>query len=444
MAETIARLMHWRLHLVVLVLACLAEVIGIIQIDIAIGTVVLLPLLYAFFFSLLFNPNIVSGLGNVVGKQGAGIAPRWILICMMPFMAKFAIGIGPQIGDIIAAGPALILQELGNVATLLIAMPVAVLLFNMGRETIGATHSIAREPNIALVADRYGLKSSEGIGVMGVYVMGTVFGGVYFSLVAGLFASWELFDIRSLAMACGVGSGSMMGACSTALAETVPDAANEISAFAATSNLLTYGTGLFVSAFIALPLAERLFTVLAKVRRQKASASNFSAYTDEEWESGQEGDTELPIRTVLAALVWVLRAGAGSELGKFRGEPAGCRAGHGDPLRLLHWRAADYEVRAHRCTQRGVDFRGGDPGCAAVFAMVGSIHCRDGSAEYAGSAHPGVNVFRVGDLAHGSLDLQKIRCADWRDRPAGVHRNLRGFRRDCERVVVRSKLHGCC
>lgn len=305
MAETIARLMHWRLHLVVLVLACLAEVIGIIQIDIGIGMLVLLPLLYAFFFSLLFNLNIVSGLGSVVGKQGAAIAPRWILICMMPFMAKFAIGIGPQIGDIIAAGPALILQELGNVATLLIAMPVAVLLFNMGRETIGATHSIAREPNIALVADRYGLKSSEGIGVMGVYVMGTVFGGVYFSLVAGLFASWEVFDIRSLAMACGVGSGSMMGACSTALAETVPDAASEISAFAATSNLLTYGTGLFVSAFIALPLAERLFTVLAKMRRQKASTSDFSTYTDEEWESGQEGDTELPIRTLMAALVWV-------------------------------------------------------------------------------------------------------------------------------------------
>lgn len=48
MAETIARLMHWRLHLVVLVLACLAEVIGIIQIDIGIGMLVLLPLLYAF------------------------------------------------------------------------------------------------------------------------------------------------------------------------------------------------------------------------------------------------------------------------------------------------------------------------------------------------------------------------------------------------------------
>ncbi|MDK8723888.1 DUF3100 domain-containing protein [Corynebacterium propinquum] len=111
MAETIARLMHWRLHLVVLVLACLAEVIGIIQIDIGIGMLVLLPLLYAFFFSLLFNPSIVSRLSSVVGKQGAAIAPRWILICMMPFMAKFAIGIGPQIGDIIAAGPALGLND---------------------------------------------------------------------------------------------------------------------------------------------------------------------------------------------------------------------------------------------------------------------------------------------------------------------------------------------
>ena len=60
----------------------------------------------------------------------------------------------------------------------------------MGREAIGATHSIAREPNIALIADRYGLKTPEGIGVMGVYVMGTVFGAIYFSIVPSLVASW--------------------------------------------------------------------------------------------------------------------------------------------------------------------------------------------------------------------------------------------------------------
>lgn len=96
-------------------------------------------------------------------------------------------------------------------ATVLFALPIAVLVFGMGREAIGATHSIAREPNIALIADKFGLKTPEDIGVMGVYVMGTLFGAIYFSLMAGVVASWGIFDVRALAMACGVGSGSMMG-----------------------------------------------------------------------------------------------------------------------------------------------------------------------------------------------------------------------------------------
>ena len=52
----------------------------------------------------------------------------------MPFIAKFGVGVGPNIEQIIAAGPALLLQKLGNVATVLIALPVAVLVFGMGRD----------------------------------------------------------------------------------------------------------------------------------------------------------------------------------------------------------------------------------------------------------------------------------------------------------------------
>lgn len=266
MSVTLKQLFNWRIHVLALVLACLAELIGIARFDIGIGTVLLIPLLYAFVFSLFFNPNIVPPLGRAVGKEGNKISTQWILIFLMPFIAKFAVGIGPNINEIIAAGPSLVLQELGNVATVVVAMPVAVLLFGMGRETIGATHSIAREPNIALIADRYGLKTPEGIGVMGVYVMGTLFGAIYFSIVPSLIASWEVFDIRALAMACGVGSGSMMGACSASLAELVPERKDEIIAFAASSNLLTYGTGLFISIFVALPFAEWMYKVLSKLR----------------------------------------------------------------------------------------------------------------------------------------------------------------------------------
>ncbi|MER2012781.1 MAG: DUF3100 domain-containing protein [Psychrobacter alimentarius] len=263
-------LFDWKLHLLVIVTSLLAEWIGIIKIPIGIGVLVLLPLLYAFIFTLLLNPNVIPTMKAVISKDRAKFASYAVLLSIMPFIAKFGVGVGPKVEEIIAAGPALLLQELGNITTALIALPVAVLVFGMGREAIGATHSIAREPNIALIADKYGLQSPEGIGVMGVYVMGTLFGAIYFSLMAGIIAS---MDIRALAMACGIGSGSMMGACSAALAETVPEQAETITAFAATSNLLTYATGLFVSLFIALPFTEFLYKITSKFKKKNNSTA---------------------------------------------------------------------------------------------------------------------------------------------------------------------------
>ncbi|MEL0620816.1 DUF3100 domain-containing protein [Psychrobacter proteolyticus] len=266
-------LLDWKLHLLVIAVSLLAEWIGIIKIPIGIGILVLLPLLYAFIFAILLNPNVVPSMKAVITKQRAKFASYAILLSIMPFIAKFGVGVGPNIEEIIAAGPALLLQELGNVATVLIALPVAVLVFGMGREAIGATHSVAREPNVALIADKYGLQSPEGIGVMGVYVMGTLFGAIYFSLMAGIIASMDIMDVRALAMACGIGSGSMMGACSAALAETVPAQAETITAFAATSNLLTYATGLFVSLFVALPFTEFLYKVVSKFKKNQQTVT---------------------------------------------------------------------------------------------------------------------------------------------------------------------------
>lgn len=278
-------LLDWKLHLLVIAVSLMAEWIGIIKIPIGIGVLVLLPLLYAFIFAILLNPNVIPSMKVVITKKRAKFASYAILLSIMPFIAKFGVGVGPNIEEIIAAGPALLLQELGNVATVLIALPVAVLVFGMGREAIGATHSIAREPNVALIADKYGLQSPEGIGVMGVYVMGTLFGAIYFSLLAGIIASMEVMDVRALAMACGIGSGSMMGACSAALAETVPAQEETITAFAATSNLLTYATGLFVSLFVALPFTEFLYKIVSKFKNNKhadaTTETDFGAVMEE-------------------------------------------------------------------------------------------------------------------------------------------------------------------
>lgn len=302
MNMSLKNLLDVRLHLLVLVIACICEYIGIAKFNIGIGTMVMLPLLYAFLMAVCFNKNVVPASEKILGGQTNAIASQWILICLMPFIAKFAVGIGPKINEIIAAGPALLLQEIGNVATVLVALPVAVLVFGMGRESIGATHSIAREPNIALIADRFGLKTPEGIGVMGVYVMGTLFGAIYFSLMAGIVASWGIFDIRALAMACGVGSGSMMGACSTALAELLPEHKDDIVAFAASSNLLTYATGLFVSVFVALPFAEWLYKALSKFK--KTDELN-AAHLDDKMVMDDGEEVKVATSVLIGALAFV-------------------------------------------------------------------------------------------------------------------------------------------
>ena len=55
---------------------------------------------------------------------------------------------------VLSAGPAL-LQEIGNLGTIFLALPFALLL-GLKREAIGATHSINRESNLALITDIFG------------------------------------------------------------------------------------------------------------------------------------------------------------------------------------------------------------------------------------------------------------------------------------------------
>lgn len=256
-------LLNIRLHLCVIIISIIAESIGIHVFSLGSGKVVLLPLLFSFLIAILINPYIISSFEKIIPKSSLKAAGRLVTIAVMPFIAKFSLAIGPMLSEIVAAGPALILQEIGNLATMLLALPFAVLVLKMGRESIGATHSIAREPNVALISDKYGLNSPEGVGVMGVYVVGTLFGSIFFSLMAGFLGSTDWFDIRALAMACGVGSGSMTAACSGALIAVVPDSKDTINAFAATSNVMTYATGLYMSLFIALPLCEYMYKKLA-------------------------------------------------------------------------------------------------------------------------------------------------------------------------------------
>ncbi|MCZ0964080.1 DUF3100 domain-containing protein [Paracoccus benzoatiresistens] len=247
------------LHGIVLAIVVIAEAIGVLRIPIGIAAVVLLPMLYAFAMGIAINPNITRATARVLTPNVQKFAGAMITIAITPFVAKFGTTVGPQIEAIIEAGPALILQEIGNLGTIVVAFPVAVYLLGMGRETVGAVYSIDREPNLALIAEKYGLDSPEGAGVMGVYATGTLIGTFIFAIMPTLIHGMGVFDIRALAMSCGVGSGSMLAACTGALTTAVPDQTDLILGLAGASNVLTYATGLYVGLFIALPLTQWLY-----------------------------------------------------------------------------------------------------------------------------------------------------------------------------------------
>ena len=171
---------NWKLHLLAVLIVCVAEWIGMQKF----GLVVLLPLLYA-----LVLGGIVSwprlGILNAAQMERAS---HFMPIAMLMLIAKIGLDIGPNLSMLLNSGLALIMQEFGHFfGTLIFGLPVALLL-GMRREAIGACYSIDREANVAIIGEKFGMDSPEGRGVMGMYICGTVFGALWVSVLAGVVA----------------------------------------------------------------------------------------------------------------------------------------------------------------------------------------------------------------------------------------------------------------
>lgn len=248
-----------KLHFLVLILVIIAEFIGAKKYPVGPGTLVLLPMLYALILGVLLGPKFLK----IVDIEDMKVAEPLITVSVLLLMAKYGTNIGPTLPFIIKSGPALILQEFGNIGTAVLALPIALLL-GLRREAVGASFSIAREEGIALISEIYGLDSPEGRGVMGVYICGTVFGSIFFGLFSGLAATTLPFHPYALAMASGMGSASMMSAAIGTLVEIFPDMTKELTALGAASNLCTGADGVYMSLFISLPLCEWLYKKLVK------------------------------------------------------------------------------------------------------------------------------------------------------------------------------------
>ncbi|MCY6369769.1 DUF3100 domain-containing protein [Clostridium ganghwense] len=252
---------NWKLHGIVLILVIISELIGTFKFKCGPGTIVLLPMLYALIIGIFLTPKFLK----VVNQKDMSNAGSLITITLMLLMARYGTLIGPSLPKIIKVGPALIFQELGNIGTIFLGIPLAVML-GLKRESIGAAHSIAREPNVALISDVYGMDGAEGQGVMGVYICGTVFGTIFFGVIASFCAAYLPLHPYSLAMASGVGSASMMTASVGSLSTMFPQMKDTLAAFGAASNMLSGLDGLYMSLWIALPISEWLYRKTYKIK----------------------------------------------------------------------------------------------------------------------------------------------------------------------------------
>ncbi len=248
----------WKIHVLCFALSLAAEFIGTQKFNLGFMSFSLFPMLYVLIFGMIL------GAAKFIPLETQEASSKYIGICVMLLTAKVGATIGPNLSKILAAGPALILQEFGNLATAIFAMPFAIFVFKMGRACVGSAHSISRETSIAIIGAKYGLDSEEGVGVMGAYIVGTVLGTLFYGILCSTLCSLNIFSPQALAMACGTGSASMMSASLAAVVEAYPELAAECQAYAASSQLLSSVDGLYMSLFLALPMTEWMYKVFTK------------------------------------------------------------------------------------------------------------------------------------------------------------------------------------
>ena len=217
----------WKVHLMCLILVLIADGIGKQPVGSGIMKITLLPMLYALVLGMVF-----AGL-KIIKRDMMETASPYIGISVMFLTCRMAADIGPNLASVVEAGLPLILQEIGNIFTVFFALPVAVLIFKMGREAVGCSFSI------------------------------------FNSLMASVFVALNVIHPYALGMAAGTGSASMMAAALGPVVEAYPDMTSEISAYAAASQVLTNVDGLYVSLFISLPMTNFLYRKLKREKKQE-------------------------------------------------------------------------------------------------------------------------------------------------------------------------------
>ncbi|WP_125768627.1 DUF3100 domain-containing protein [Lapidilactobacillus wuchangensis] len=246
----------------VLFIDLIAELIGMQVIMLGAIKISILPLVFAVLIGILLSLIPLAPIKKLYSPEIVKFAGKYMIFIMLPLMARYGANVAPKINEILSIGWVFLIHELGNLGTILFGLPVALLL-GMRREAIGATLGLGREGELAYITEKYTLDSPEGRGVLGIYLIGTIFGSIVFSILAPLLLALG-FDYRAIAMSSGVGSASMMTAASSALAALHPQNSDTIISYAAASQLLTSFIGTYIMYFLAVPLQRKIYNTFTR------------------------------------------------------------------------------------------------------------------------------------------------------------------------------------
>lgn len=259
---------NYKMHLIALIGVIMAELIGSITIPIGDVTIVLSPLIWSML--IVFGIYMIKPL-KLLDKYSSKHANVMMGATLAFLIAKLGVTSGASLDEIREAGVALVIQNFGNIGTIFLALPVAMLL-GLGRESVGMSHALSREANVGLIQDEYGGESKEFRGVMAVYIVGTLFGPIIMSLLASVSTSIGIVSPLAASMGVGAGSAAMMTAGLAALIESYPALEMTMTAYAGLSNLISSVVALPIGIFIGLPLTEFLYNKFDKFKNSKKAA----------------------------------------------------------------------------------------------------------------------------------------------------------------------------
>ena len=170
-----------------IIICIIAELIGPLQFKVMGIDVKILTMIWVIIMGILLSPTllgkVIPPLKKFISKAEIKRAPFLLSLTLYPLGIMFGINAGPKVGIVLQAGPALLFQEAGNMMTMLIALPLGLLL-GLGRSAVGGTFSLCRDTALGIIGDEYGLESREGMGTLGTYISGCVFGTLFYSFLA--------------------------------------------------------------------------------------------------------------------------------------------------------------------------------------------------------------------------------------------------------------------